>query len=220
MSMQSEEQTETGREWERGGRGKWRVWSGGNTFRRFVRGICRLELLWATRVALPTLDSLGCPASRASIIIIVMTSTLLSAGSGRNPARDGPTRLRVWNLCVCGCLCVIFFCVLKDFFLCLRAVVSSGELESCRAVGYFMCVQLSGWSCRLSSPSSSPPSTLPCSDRFRFVSVHISTRLLQLLPGMWGRAALSGLNYVFAALPPLPLYWVPSAAELVLSVWP
>lgn len=37
----------------------------------------------------------GCPASGsiASIasIIIVMTSTLLSAGSGRNPARDGPT---------------------------------------------------------------------------------------------------------------------------------
>lgn len=102
-------------------------------------------------------------------------------------------------VCVCGCLCVIFFCVLKDFFLCLRAVVSSGELESCRAVGYFMCVQLSGWSCRLSSPS---PSSLPCSDRFRFVSVHISTRLLQLLPGKWGRATLSGLNYVYAALPP------------------
>lgn len=101
--------------------------------------------------------------------------------------------------CLCVGVSVLFFfaCSRTFFFACAL----SSPRESCRAVGYFMCVQLSGWSCRLSSPS---PSTLPCSDRFRFVSVHISTRLLQLLPGKWGRAALSGLNYVYAALPRSP----------------
>lgn len=120
--------------------------------------------------------------------------------------------------CLCVCVSVLFFfCVLKDFFLCLRAVVSSGELESCRAVGYFMCVQLSGWSCRLSSPPS-PHTPLQRQISIRFGSYFYSVAAAaarQVRAGGFKRLKLR-----IRRPSPLPLYWVPCAAELVLSVWP
>lgn len=111
----------------------------------------------------------GCPASSiASIasIIIVMTSTLLSAGSGRNPARDGPTpAASVKFVSVC-----VFFCVLKDFFLCSSG---PGELGSCGAVelldiscAYSLAdeVAVSAYCC--SAPRATPATDF---DSFRFI---------------------------------------------------
>lgn len=144
-------------------------WSGGNTFRRFVRGICRLQLLWATRVALPTLDSLGCPASRASIII-VMTSTLLSAGSGRNPARDGPTRPRAGSVkYVCVCVTVCFFLRAQGLFS-LRALSSPRESWSA--------VELLDISCAYSladEVAGSPLLPRPCNSLQRQISIRFGS---------------------------------------------
>lgn len=69
------------------------------------------------------------PASIASIII-VMTSTLLSAGSGRNPAWDGPTPAASVK---CLCVCVSVFLRAQGFFFVLQPLPSPRQPESCRA---------------------------------------------------------------------------------------
>lgn len=143
----------------------------------------------------------GCPASSSIAgiagIIIVMTSTLLSAGSGRNPARDGPTPAASVK---CVSLCV-FFCVLKDFFLWSSG---AGELWSWRAVelldiscAYSLADEVAVSAYCFSAPGATPATDF---DSFRFIFL-CSLAAAAARPGQCGRAALSGLNYVYAPHP-------------------